>query len=127
MAHFAKLDEDNVVLEVNVVNNSDLLDENGKESEAVGIAFLVQWSGGYQNWKQTSYNGTFRKNYAGIGYQYDEQRDAFIPPKYYESWVLDEETCQWVAPVPMPQDGESYIWDEENQTWEQMTENYPEG
>ena len=91
MAHFAKLDENNVVLEVNVVNN-DVLTE---DEEASGIAFLTEWSGGYSNWKQTSYNGTFRKHYAGIGYTYDSIRDAFIPPKPEGNWILNEETCLW--------------------------------
>jgi hypothetical protein len=93
MAHFAKLDENNVVLEVNVVNNAEL-DPNNEE--ASGIAFLTEWSGGYSKWKQTSYNGSFRKNYAGIGHTYDSVRDAFIAPKPEEgNWVLNEETCLW--------------------------------
>ena len=92
MAHFAKLDDNNVVLEVNVVNN-DVLDPANEE--ASGIAFLTEWSGGYSNWKQTSYNGSFRKNYAGIGSTYDETRDAFIPPKPEGNWILDEDTCLW--------------------------------
>ena len=118
MAHFAKLDENNVVLEVNVVNNSDCMDANGVEREEIGIAFLVQWSGGYPYWKQTSYNGNIRKNYAGIGFTYDAERDAFIPPQPFESWVLNEETCRWDAPTPMPQDGEMYMWNEETTSWE---------
>lgn len=117
MAHFAKLDENNVVLEVNVIDNENLLDSNGIEQEEVGIAFLVQWSGGYTNWKQTSYNGTIRKNYAGIGYVYDAVRDAFIPPKPYESWVLNEGTCTWESPVPYPEDGNYYVWDEATTSW----------
>jgi hypothetical protein len=92
MAHFAKLDENNIVLEVNVVNN-DALDASNEE--ASGIAFLTEWSGGYSNWKQTSYNGTFRKNYCGQGFVYDIERDAFIPPKCHDSAVLNEETCLW--------------------------------
>jgi len=95
MAHFAKLDENNVVLEVHCVHNNELM-VDGVESEAKGVAFLVMWSGGYPFWKQTSYNGTMRKNYAGIGYAYDSNRDAFIPPKPGDSYVLDEQTCQWV-------------------------------
>lgn len=92
MAHFAKLDENNVVLEVNVVNNAVLTEDE----EASGIAFLTEWSGGYSNWKQTSYNGSFRKNFAGIGFVYDEKRDAFIPPKPEKgNWVLNENTCDW--------------------------------
>jgi hypothetical protein len=121
MAHFAKLDQNNIVLEVNVVDNEHLLDVNNIEREELGIAFLVQWSGGYPYWKQTSYNGNIRKNYAGIGYTYDTERDAFIPPKPYDSWVLDEETCTWEAPVAYPEDaaeGEYYSWNEETTSWE---------
>ena len=99
MAHFAKLDENNIVIEVNIVHNNELLDEQGNEIEQKGIDFLIQWSGGYTNWKQTSYNGNKRKNYAGIGYKYDEQRDAFIPPKPNgDYWVFDEEKCVWYDP-----------------------------
>ena len=116
MAHFAKLDENNIVLEVNVINNVCLLDSNNVESEAIGITFLTDWSGGYTNWKQTSYNSTFRKNYAGIGYTYDATRDAFIPPQPYQSWVLDESTCHWTALIPMPTDGQ-YTWDEMSLNW----------
>jgi len=116
MAHFAKLDKNNVVLEVNVVNNNDLL-QDGIESEARGIQFLIDWSGGYTNWKQTSYNNRIRKNYAGIGYTYDPTRDAFIPPKPFSSWVLNEDTCLWNAPVPMPTDGQRYYWDEATTSW----------
>ena len=114
MAHFAKLDENNIVLEVLVVNN-DALDASNEE--ASGIAFLTEWSGGYSNWKQTSYNGTFRKNYCGAGWFYDSIRDAFIPPKPYGSWVLDEETCRWEAPVAYPTDGKRYTWNEETLSW----------
>ena len=117
MAHFAKLDSNNQVLEVHVVNNNELLDASGNESEAMGIAFLTIWSGGYTNWRQTSYNGNFRKNYAGIGYTYDSNRDAFIPPKPYPSWILDEATCLWSAPIPMPTDGQMYLWDENTLNW----------
>ena len=116
MAHFAKLDENNVVLEVNVVNNNDLL-QDGVESEAKGIQFLVDWSGGYTNWKQTSYNGKIRKNFAGVGYTYDAQRDAFIPPQPFPSWGLNESTCLWDAPTPMPNDGQRYYWDEPTTSW----------
>jgi hypothetical protein len=95
MAHFAKLDENNVVLEVHCVHNNELL-VDGVESEAKGVAFLVMWSNGYPFWKQTSYNGSMRKNYAAIGYIYDQQRNAFIPPKPDCNYVLDEQTCQWI-------------------------------
>ena len=116
MAHFAKLDQNNVVLEVHSVNNNDLL-QDGVESETKGIQFLVDWSGGYTNWKQTSYNGNIRKNYAGSGYTYDAQRDAFIPPQPFPSWGLNESTCLWDAPTPMPNDGQRYYWDEATTSW----------
>lgn len=116
MAHFAKLDDNNNVLEVHCVNNNELM-VNGTESEAKGIEFLTSWSGGYTNWKQTSYNGNIRKNYAGVGYTYDASRDAFIPPKPFNSWVLNESTCLWEAPVPYPDDGNRYVWNEETLSW----------
>jgi hypothetical protein len=115
MAHFAKLDENNNVLAVHVVNN-DVITIDGVESEQAGIDFLTDLHG-HILWKQTSYNGTFRKNYAGIGYTYDTGRDAFISPKPYSSWTLNETTCQWEAPVAYPTDGESYSWDEETTSW----------
>lgn len=121
MAHFAKLNENNIVLEVNVVDNAVLLDENGIENEQQGIDFLINWSGGYTNWKQTSYNKTFRKNYAGIGYTYDYQRDAFIPPIPYPSWVLNEITCMWDAPLPYPNNGKLHIWNENELQWEEIS------
>ena len=114
MAHFAKL-ENNVVTQVIVVSNQDILDEQGQESEEKGIAFCSNLLGG--TWKQTSYNGNIRKNYAGIGYTYDEGLDAFIPPKLYNSWLLDETTCQWKAPVDCPTDDKRYIWNEETTSW----------
>ena len=115
MAHFAQLDDNNIVTQVIVVNNNELLDETGNESEAKGIAFCQSLFGG--NWKQTSYNASFRKNYAGIGYAYDAGRDAFISPKPFPSWILDEETCGWNPPVPRPIDDKIYSWDEDNQQW----------
>jgi len=117
MAHFAKLDENNIVIEVIVVNNIELLAPDGSESELLGSAFLTRWSGGYSNWKQTSYNGKIRKNYAGVGYKYDAQRDAFIPPKPYLSWTLNEDTCLWDASTPYPTDGQFYQWDESVTNW----------
>ena len=117
MAHFAKLDQNNVVTEVHVVNNIELLSADGSESELMGVAFLIRWSGGYSNWKQTSYNGKIRKNYAGVGYTYDPTRDAFIAPQPFPSWVLNEETCQWDSPVAMPTDGQRYTWDEATISW----------
>lgn len=113
MAHFAELDENNIVKRVIVVNNADCL-KDGIEDETTGIAFCQKLFGG--NWIQTSYNGKVRKNYAGIGYTYDETKDAFIPPKPYESWALNEVTCRWEAPIPHPEKG-MYEWDEEEQAW----------
>jgi hypothetical protein len=115
MAHFAQLDENNIVTQVIVVNNNELLDENGVEQESKGIAFCQSLLGGI--WKQTSYNGNMRKNYAGIGFTYDADRDAFISPSPFNSWVLNEETCRWEAPTPMPQDGKMYSWDENTVSW----------
>ena len=121
MAHFAKLDENNVVLEVNVVNNETLNNLPFPDSEPVGVQFLTEWSGGYTNWKQTSYNASFRKNYAGIGYTYSAELDAFIPPKPFPSWLLNTNTCQWQAPIPYPNDGKLYTWDEATQSWVEVT------
>lgn len=115
MAHFAEIGLDNKVLRVIVVHNNELLDENGQESEAKGAEFCRNLLGG--TWVQTSYNGRIRKNYAGTGHTYDTARDAFIPPKPYPSWVLNETTCRWDSPVPYPTDGKPYIWDEENVVW----------
>ena len=115
MAHFAEIDPNNVVLRVVVVSNKDTSDANGVEKEHIGAAFLEKLLGG--TWVQTSYNGNKRKNYAGAGYTYDAAIDAFVPPKPYPSWVLNNETAQWVAPVPMPTDGKKYTWDEATQSW----------
>ena len=120
MAHFAQLDANNVVTQVVVVGNKDTSDANGAEKESIGVAFCERLFGG--TWKQTSYNGNIRKNYAGIGYTYDAGRDAFIPPKPFASWVLNETTCQWEAPVPMPTDGKRYTWDEATTSWKEMAE-----
>ena len=117
MAHFAKLDENNVVLDVNVVDNNTVNNLPFPESEPVGVLFLTSWSGGYTNWKQTSYNGSFRVNYAGIGFTYDPVLDAFIAPKPFPSWLLNTNTCQWQSPAPYPNDGNLYIWDEATQSW----------
>jgi len=116
MAHFAQLDPNNIVLRVIVVANSDIT-VNGQESEAKGIAFCQSLFGPNTRWAQTSYSGSKRKRYAGVGYSFDEQRDAFIPPQPYPSWTLDPETCDWVAPIPMPNDGDWYMWDESTQSW----------
>ena len=118
MAHFAELGENNVVLRVIVVDNKDTSDANGVESESIGAEFCRNLLGG--TWKQTSYNANFRKNYAGIGYTYDSGRDAFIPPKPYASWVLNEDTCRWEAPVAYPTDGKFYVWDENDVNWAEV-------
>ncbi len=115
MAHFAELGENNVVLRVIVVNNKDTSDASGVEVEAIGAEFCRNLLGG--TWKQTSYNANFRKNYAGIGYTYDSGRDAFVPPKPFASWTLDEDTARWQAPVAYPTDGKIYTWDEDTVNW----------
>ena len=121
MAHFTQLDANNVVTQVIVVANSDTADANGVEKEYIGAAFCEKLFGG--TWKQTSYNGSIRKNYAGVGYAFDAERDAFIPPKPYNSWLLNEDTCLWEAPVAMPADAgtgeppKRYTWDEDSVNW----------
>ena len=117
MAHFAKIGLNNKVIEVQTVVDEILHDSNGVEQEINGVDFLTKLTG-WSIWKQTSYNKNFRKNYAGIGYTYDEDRDAFIPPKPYQSWTLNEDTCLWEAPIAKPTDGQSYNWNETNQTWD---------
>ena len=119
MAHFAELDENNVVKRVIVVDNKDTADANGNEVESIGVAFCQKLLGG--NWKQTSYNGNIRKNYAGIGYLFEAARDAFIPPQPFPSWTLNDDTCLWDPPVPYPNDGEMYEWDEDTQSWSPVT------
>lgn len=119
MAHFAEIGLNNTVLRVIVVHNNDCLDENGQESEAVGAEFCRNLFGG--TWVQTSYNATMRKNYAGTGYTYDSTRDAFIPPKPFASWTLNETTCNWEAPTVYPTDGKMYTWDEPTLAWVEVT------
>ena len=108
MSHWAELDENNVVIRVTVGDNND---PNGDE----GYQWLIDNLGG--TWVKTSYNGNIRKNFAGIGYTYDEIRDAFITPKPFESWILNEDTCIWEAPVSYPNDGNLHVWDETTLTW----------
>ena len=115
MAHFAELDENNVVLQVIVVHNNELLDADGVEQEALGQAFCTNLLGG--NWAQTSYNKTFRKNFASRGGGYDAAMDAFINASPYPSWVLNINTCQWEPPTPYPSDSRPYAWDETTQSW----------
>ena len=113
MAHFAKLGIGNIVEKVEVVSNDVAI------TEQTGVDFLRNlYNDQNAQWFQTSYNNNIRKNYAGIGYSYDQARDAFIPPKPYNSWVLNETTCQWEAPVAYPDDDERYIWNEETKSWD---------
>ena len=128
MAHFAQIGYDNQVLRVSVVRNDDILDENGNESEEVGIQFLKSVHGHLTNWIQTSYNSNFRCRYAGIGMVYDNQHDVFLLPQPYPSWTLNTETYEWNPPVPEPElteeqtdGGSSYEWNEETQEWELKT------
>ena len=114
MAHFAELDENNIVTQVIVVHNNELL-VDGVETETKGVDFLESLFG-HRSWKQTSYNGNMRHNYAGIGFTYDAERDAFIAPQPYPSWSLDEQ-CQWRSPVPYPADGLNYRCDEADLAW----------
>lgn len=120
MAHFAQLNEENLVTQVIVVANQDTADQDGVENEAIGIEFCNNLLGG--RWVQTSYNANIRKNYAGIGYKYDATLDAFIPPQPFESWTLNEETAQWEAPTPYPDDGKRYSWDEATTAWVEIVE-----
>ena len=120
MAHFAQLNDENLVTQVIVVANADTADQDGVENEAIGIAFCTNLLGG--RWVQTSYNANIRKNYAGIGYKYDATLDAFIPPQPFESWTLNEETAQWEAPTPYPDDGKRYSWDDATTSWVEIVE-----
>ena len=121
MAHFAQLDENNVVTKVIVVSNDDTSDSNGTETESIGVAFCQKLLGASTNWKQTSYNGNFRVRYAGIGYSYNESLNAFVPPQPHASWTLDNDTADWVSPLgaaPTLTDeqtaaGSYYRWDED--------------
>ena len=115
MAHFAEINSNNEVLQVISVSNDVLLDSNGTEVEQQGIDFCAELLGG--TWVQASYNAGFRENFASKGYTFDSVLDAFIPPKPHNSWVLDEETCNWAAPTTYPSDGEHYFWDEGTQSW----------
>lgn len=116
MAHFAQLDDTSTVLDVLVVNNSDIENLPFPESEPVGIAYLNSFLPP-AIWKQTSYNGNFRRRYAGIGYTYMEQYDAFVPAKAYPDFIFDEQQLLWVPPVPYPNDGHQYYWDEQQHKW----------
>lgn len=133
MAHFAKLDDNNVVTEVTVIANSDTSTPDGTEKESIGAAFCERLFGG--RWVQTSYNNNFRGRYAGVGYTYNEELDMFITPKPFPSWILNSETGLWEAPVAKPaDDGQKndqemtiiYLWNEENQQWDDVTPEPPQ-
>lgn len=124
MAHFAELDENNCVVKVIVIHNNELLD-NGVELESKGIVFCKSLFGENTKWVQTSYNGSFRKNYAGVGFTYDQNRNAFIPPKPFPSWLLEENTCLWVSPIEYPKDEKKYRWSEEDNSWVEIINVYP--
>ena len=125
MAYFAKLGTGNIVETVISINNSVITDSNGVEQEKLGVDFINKLYNTRDVWKQTSYNKTFRKNYAGIGYQYDQTRDAFIAPKPFNSWILNEDTCTWEAPVDKPttelENNQCYSWNESIKNWEIKT------
>lgn len=114
MAHYAFLDNDNIVTEVIVGRDEDDIVEGISDWET----YYGEFRG--QRCVRTSYNGNIRKNYAGVGYTYDEGRDAFIPPQPYPSWLLNEDTCLWDAPIPYPDDGQFYVWDEDTTSWVQI-------
>jgi len=119
MAHFAEIGLNNTVLRVIVINNAVLLDENNNEIEAIGSEFCRSTFGG--TWLQTSFNGSIRKNFASVGSVYDQELDAFIPPKPYPSWLLNTEEVQWYPPVSKPDDGNIYVWNENTQTWDPIS------
>lgn len=132
MAHFAQLDENNIVTRVIVVDNKDIIDpQTGEEDEIIGIAFCKKLLGG--NWKQTSYNDNIRVRYASVGYSYNEELDAFIAPKPHNSWVLNNETANWESPIgdspelteEESEAGSFYQWDEENTQWNLVTPEPP--
>ena len=119
MAHFAQIDENNVVKQIIVIDNENCGNLEFPESEPIGQNFISS-IGLEGNWKQTSYNSTFRKRYAGLDDVYDESRDAFLPLKPFPSWILNEETCLWNSPIERPTDGNLYRWNEEEQSWEEV-------
>jgi hypothetical protein len=121
MAYFAKLGTGNIVEQVISINNAVITDANGIEQEQLGVDFINKLYNTRDVWKQTSYNNNIRKNYAGIGYTYDQTRDAFIAPKPFNSWILNETTCLWEAPIPKPDNENQYSWNEEILNWELLT------
>jgi hypothetical protein len=127
MAHFAQLNEENIVINVIVINNETINNLPFPESEPIGVEFCKSLYGVETIWKQTSYNGNFRKNYAAIGYNFDLLIDAFIAPKPYQSWLLNTDTGKWEAPVPYPNDGKEYYWDEPTLSWVETVLTEPSG
>ena len=119
MAHFALI-KNNIVQQVVVIGNADLTNSEGNEQEALGVSFCHSLFGADGTWMQTSYNNNIRKNYASVGFAYDSSRDAFIAPKPYASWVLNETTCRWEPPTPHPDDENYYEWDESTTSWSQL-------
>ena len=125
MAHFAELDNNNLVINVEVVNNEIITDNEGNEQEQLGVDFLTKLhNGGW--YKQTSYNGSFRSNFAGVGDTYNTKEDVFIEPQPYPSWVLDS-NFRYIPPVPHPNDGTPYTWNEETLSWIEVKDKYPKG
>lgn len=120
MAHFAEIDTSNTVLRVIVVNDADTADSGGNEVDSIGEAFCTDLLGG--TWKRTSYNDNYRTRYAGIGYTFDAGHDAFIKPSPFPSWTLDDDTTEWEAPTPIPDDDGNYLWDEDTASWVEITE-----
>jgi len=116
MAHYAKIGSGNIVTEIHSLNNKILLKDE-VENEQQGVEFLQNLFGSRDTYIQTSYNNNFRKNFAGVGYTYDQTRDAFIAPQLYPSWILAEVTCLWIAPVEYPSDGKTYVWNESTTNW----------
>jgi hypothetical protein len=123
MAHYAFLDSNNIVIEVITGVDEDVtqIDLDGTQVGGSQEAWEIFY-GNIKNQicKRTSYNGNYRKNYAGIGYKYDQERDAFIPPKPFNKWVLNEDTCIWESPVPYPNDDKRYVWNDNKGVWEEL-------
>jgi hypothetical protein len=120
MAYFAKLGTGNIVEQVISINNSVITDSNGVEQEQLGVDFINKLYNTRDVWKQTSYNNNIRKNFAAIGYQYDQQRDAFIAPQPFNSWILNKNTWTWEAPIAKPDDNNIYTWNEQTLSWDKV-------
>lgn len=115
MAHFARIDENNIVTEVIAVNDRQIVNAYGAEDPELGEEYCKQLFGG--RWKQTSYNSNFRLHYAGIGFSYREDLDVFVPPQPYSGWTFDDGLLRWIPPIPAPVDADDRIWDDETKTW----------